>query len=420
MDGPSDSISSLLPTEGYFKLYMEMTKGTEICPRFHFFTAACVLGSVVARKVKFQRSSADVFPTLFPNPWIVLVAPQGVGHKTAAVSIGRKLLMRLPSYSQPRILSAKITPEALVKTLAVSDFDPSKIKLPANVNPAFLKPAATGLLYSTEIGVFLGKEKYNQGMIALLTELYDCHDEWTSATIMRGDQKLFNVALSLLAASTPDWMQSMLPSDAFKGGFMSRLLLITMPVGWEQVRVADPPRPPAELRDKIVAELERMSQVNGEMKWTSSAKEYFQEWYMSVGRETVVGPLAAYLERKQDHILRLAILLELSYTHEALTLHRSSIEQSLSILNTIEGETSAMVEYLATEPKMRNAQNILEILRLHPDGMAEDRLLGMVWRGLSYAREFEDITMMLLRAKVITLVAKPGEPSILKRISDLT
>lgn len=401
MSEPRDRITDLLPDKGYFKLYAEMTEGSEICPRFHLFVAACVLGAVVARKVKFQRSSADVFPTLYPNPWIVLVAPQGVGHKTAALSVGRKLLMKLPQYSQPRILSAKLTPEALVKTLAVQDVDSSKFRLPPGVSPSFLKPPATGLLYSTEMGVFLGREKYNVGMIALLTDLYDCPEEWTSATVMRGDQKLFNVALSLLAASTPDWMQSMLPSDAFKGGFMSRLLLVTLPVGWERKRVADPPKAPEGVRDSLVEEMDRVSQIAGEMKWTSEARQLFEAWYMDVERMPNSGALLAYLERKQDHLLKLAILLELTSSYEKLVLTKESIERSLAILNCIESETAPIVEYLSTEPRMRNAQQILEMLRTYPKGLTEREILSITWRSFSFPGEFDNIMTMLIKAGTV-------------------
>lgn len=405
MTEPVDKVVDLIPDDGYFRYYYELTKGTEVCPRFHFFVAATVMGAVVARKIRFQRSSADVFPALYPNPWVVLVAPQGMGHKTAALGVGRRLLSKLPSFSQPKIISAKITPEALIKALGNLDQQPAP-NVP-NVLPIGLRPPSTGLIYSTELGVLLGREKYNQGMIVLLTELYDCQDEWASATIMRGDQKLYNVCLSLLGASTPDWMQSMLPSDAFKGGFMSRLLLISLPIGWEKKRVADPPKGSLEMRDKIIGEMEKVSGLNGEMKWTKEAKEFFTDWYMAVERETVVGPVMAYLERKQDHMLRLAMLLELTSTF-SLVLNRSSIERALALLNVIETETSPMVEYLATEPRMRCAQFILEILRNAPKGMAENKLLSQVWRSLSYPREFDEVMAMLMKAKAVTVKSEGG------------
>lgn len=397
---PHDPVVDLIPDKGYFRHYHDMTKGSEICPRFHFFTAATVLGAAIARKVKFQRSSSDVFPPLYPNPWVILVAPQGMGHKTAALGVGRKMLTRMPPHMHPRILSSKLTPEALVKALTIDE-----PKGPTGIAQlgAASKPCSTGLIYSTELGVLLGREKYNQGMIALLTELYDCQEEWTSATIMRGDQKLYNVALSLLGASTPDWMQSMLPPDAFKGGFMSRLLLVSLPVGWEKVRVADPPKGDQGSRDLIVSEMERIAAISGTMKWTNEAKQFFTDWYMSIERETVVGPIMAYLERKQDHMLRFAMLLELSITYENLILTRECLEQSLNILTMIEKETAPMVEFLATEPRMRTAQYILEILRTQPKGVAESKLLQQVWRGLGYPNEFDQIMAMLLKARSIKI-----------------
>jgi len=190
---------------------------------------------------------------------------------------------------------------------------------------------------------------------------------------------------------------------------MSRLLLIAMPVGWERRRVADPPKPPTELRERLVVEIDRINNIVGEMKWEPAARDFFHDWYMKVERAPAPGPVMAYLERKQDHLLRFAILLELASTHEQLILTRPSIERSLALLETVENETSPMVEYLATEPRMRSAQNVLEILRSHPEGMTEAKLLSMIWRSLAYPREFDEIMMMLLKAKSIRIRTQTPE-----------
>jgi len=344
-----------------------------------------------------------VFPTLYPNLWVVLVAPQGEGHKSSALRIGYKLLTSLPDYVRPRIFAAKLTPEKLVANLAVKQLDESTLKrpLPPGLPPTYFKEPAIGVLYSSELGVLLGREKYNIGFISLLTELYDCHDEWSSETIMRGDQKLYNVCLTLLGASTPDWMQSMLPQDAFQGGFMSRLLLVTKPVEWN-IRIPDPPPAPQGLRGKILEELIDIGQVAGRMQWTQEAKDFFEEWYTSLGeREVVPGPVAAARERMQDHLLRLAILLQLAETKKKLVLEKHSIELALKILNTIGEETDPILEYIATEPRMRSAQFILETLRKHKR-LTEAELLKLVWRQLSSPREFDDMLGMLIKAKKVT------------------
>ena len=157
-----------------------------------------MLGALIRRKVWFQRSTYNLFPTLYANLWVILVAPQGRGHKSAALSIAKKLMQRLPEHQQPKMLASKLTPEALVKSLAAQALT---LEMQKAIDPMMLsivKKPAQALLYSSELGVLIGKEKYNQGMIPLLTDLYDTPNEWQSETVMRGDQRLYDVCLSIM------------------------------------------------------------------------------------------------------------------------------------------------------------------------------------------------------------------------------
>ena len=397
-----DKIEEVLPQEGTLAKFVKYTGGTEICPRFRFFAMAAAIGAILRRKVSFQRSTYNLFPTLYPNLWVILVAPQGRGHKSSALRMAKTFLDKLPLEHQPTTLASKLTPEALIKSLAsqtitaemAEGVDPNLIKI--------LKKKAQGLIYSSELGVFLGKEKYNQGMIALLTDLYDCPDAWTSETIMRGDQMLYEVCISVMGASTPDWMQTMLPSDTFKGGFMSRLLLIAFPEGWNK-RIADPPPPDEQLGKEILNDLIGIAKMNGQMKWTKEGKEFFEDWYMNLPEE-IPGPRAAYLERKQDHMLRLAMIIEASITQK-LVLRKESIELSLSILNSIEPETLKMIDYIATEPRMRIIQRVSEIMESQKE-MAESELLAHVWKDLGRAGEFAEVVQLMLKAKMIEVFLK--------------
>ena len=401
-----DPITELLPTKGYFHLYQEMTKYAEACPRFHFFTSAAVLGAMVNRKVFFQRGSTDTFPTLYPNPWIILVAPQGVGHKSSSLRVGYKLMMRTPEFCRPKILASKITPEALIKALACGQID-SSIKIPIGVDPASLRPSAIGVLYSSELAVLLGKEKYNTGFINLMTELYDCHDEWSSETVMRGDQRLFNVCMTLMGAITPEGLRGSVPEDAFKTGFMSRIMLVIKPNTWEK-KIHNPPPPPIELKDEVLHELQTISQLKGQIVWSKHAEEAFKDWYLGADKWAPGSMMAAYLERKQDHLLRLAILLELSYTYDRFILEEKTMLQALAIMDSIENEAKDLIDYILTEPKMRSAQLILENLKNH--GPAdEQKLLRETWRALNHPKEFQDMLMLLLRAQLISLETIKGE-----------
>jgi len=143
------------------------------------------------------------------------------------------------------------------------------------------------------------------------------------------------------------------------------------------------------------------------MSWTPEARIFFQDWYVNLEREGFTGPVAAYLERKQDHMLRLAIILQLTLTND-MVIAKETMERALAILNTIETETNPMVEYVSTEPRMRSAQTILELLRHHPKGLPESKLLSLCWRQLSHPREFDEIIGMLVKSRTLKILQLEG------------
>lgn len=400
-DANMDKLLKVFPTTPYFHYYYEMVKHSEACPRFHFFTAAATLGAIISRRVFFQMGSAETFPTIYPNPWIVLVAPQGQGHKSTALGVGERLMQALPEHLRPNMLAAKTTPEALVK--ALSDVGEKDFALPGGIPTSVLRKSATGILFSSELGVLLGREKYNTGLIALLTAFYDCPDKWDSDTIMRGSHCLYGVCLSIMGASTPEWLQTMLPQDAFKGGFMSRLLLITMPHQWEK-RVPIPSPSPPGLRDKIMAEIEEILTVTGRMTFSPEAEVFFNDWYMkfySRDRLIVSGPVAAYMERRQTHLIRLAMLLQLTMKDKhKLKISVEAMRQAQALFETVDEDSSKIIDFVATEPHMRQAQIILEFLR-HHKRLPEDELLKLTWRTLNHPRQFPEMMAMLAKANVI-------------------
>lgn len=402
-----DPINEYLPTKGLFADYIKFTSGSEICPRFRFFSIAAALGSLIKRNIWFQRSSSNLFPTIFPNIWIILVAPQGVGHKSSALSAAKKLIQKLDDKFKPRVMASKLTPEALVKALACQEVTP-EVSAQLNNDPKLLhvvKKKADGLLYASELGVLIGREKYNQGMIPLLTDLYDCPEDWYSETVMRGDQRLYDVCLSVMAASTPDWMQSMLPADVFKGGFMSRLMIIGYPEGY-RLRISDPPPGCKQLESSLLDQLTKIASTKGEIRWDKSAKKFFDEWYCGLP-EPDPGPKSAYLERKQDQLLRLAILIEISQNTD-LILTKDSLNAALDILNCIELDTLRMIDYIATEPRMRVVQRVFEYIEAKKT-VAESELLANTWKYLSRPQEFNDVMELLLKTKEVTMRLRDGE-----------
>lgn len=395
-----DVITPFIPKTGFFRLYHELTRWGEVCPRYNFFVACTVLGSVLKRRIYLQRGSKTTFPTLYPNPWIMLIGPQGRGKKSTALRTGKEILSLLPEHLKPKIIASKITPEALIKALASHEVAPHMYKgLPKTPARNVLRKQAIALVSSSELGVFLGKEKYNAGLVSLLTEIYDCQDEWQSDTVMRGDQWLYDIALTINAASTPTWMQTSLPVDAFKTGFMSRWWLVPLPYNWRK-RVTDPPCPPEGLESRIIEELEKMAELQGRMEFSVQAFELFDSWYMSIDSSLMPEALAAYLERRQDHLLRFAMLLQIAETPNKLILSPEVVQRAIDILKALEPDINDLIEFIAVEPRMRSVQTTLEVVRRY-GSISEPQLIKKVWRSLGRPDEWMAAVILLVKAKEI-------------------
>ena len=329
----------LVPTRGWLNEYIEYTKNTEPPTVFHFFSAISVLGATIARRVCFPRGSGDIFP----NINAVLVAPPGKCKKTTAANIAVNLFRRIGG----NVLADRVTPEALIESFKTTT-------------------TATGLIYAPEWAVFLGRQQYMEGLVPMLTALFDCPQSWSSSTIMRSTTQLQNVAISHLACSTIDWMQTSVTRDAFNGGFMSRLLFIVQQD--TPRRFPFPPPLNQALAKRLVDHLLQVQQTVGQVTFDPAARVWYETWYMSRTANALERQFAGYLERKPDRMIQMAMILNAAEDPRSLTITVVHLEQAERILNWIEKLLPAAFSELAATTTGDDQQRLLKQIR-HADGM---------------------------------------------------
>lgn len=306
----------LVPRRGWLKTYVDYTRLSEPPTVFHFFVGATILGASLRRNLHYSKGTGNIYPNLC----VVLVGPSGGVKKTTACEFGVGLYRSLGGI----VLADKITPEALVD--AFQD-----------------QLETTGLIYAGELKQFLGSQKYMEGMIPLLTRLFDCPDVWSSRTIARKELTLRSVGLSMLAASTMDWLRA-LPADTFGGGFMSRLLLVVQET---TTRVFPrPPQPPEHLRVALMNRLVELSHVRGKFNMTPNAQDWFDAWYRRRDDKVIDDKqFAGYYNRKPDHLIRMAMILSIA-EDDGHVIEIAHLEHSLKILNWTEQWLPAAFEQL--------------------------------------------------------------------------
>jgi len=301
-------LRSLLPTGGFLDQYAEYTLTSEAPLAYHIFCALVVIGCVSGRQVWFNMGHYRLYPPL----GVFLLGPSGL-RKTSASNIALKLLQKI---NLAKVYPEKFTPEAVTLNIAQD---------------------GCGLLYGPEMSATLGKQKYLEGLIPLLTRVQDCPDEMLTDTISRGKVLLKDVAISLLMCSTPDWFVSNTPADTFGGGFIARNIMVMQN---DSPREEDVPTPPPEsLRNELLLRLLQINKnLRGELRFTPDARELHRQWYHS-HREKTKHPehplLATYYQRKPDHVKRIAMCIHMVERYNLL-LDRDSLSYAIGLLDWTE------------------------------------------------------------------------------------
>lgn len=276
---------------GMIRAYVEHTRGMEPPTAFHFATALTLLGAALRRNTYVDQG----FYTVWPAVQTMLIGPSGKVKKSTAGNYGVEMLMRVAAESGGvNFLPDEGSGEALKTELA---------------QLSSRKGEATGLLYVSELGTFLGKQEYNVNLVQMLTDLFDSRVAKRRRTHAQGNQKLKNIALSFLGCSNEDWLADAIPASAFGGGFFGRMLVFYQS---DTDRCFSRPRKPGNIED-IEEFFTRVQYIKGEAVLDPIADKWFDKRYKEVKREWPEDDrLVPFWERIPDHLLRLGMLLSIS------------------------------------------------------------------------------------------------------------
>lgn len=343
-------LDSLIPDSGFFRDYVEYTLHAEAPLPYHFFSSVVGVSAVCNRRVWMEMGYFNYYPAT----GVIILGPSGL-RKTSSSDITVKMLQELaitPIYSE------KLTPEALIDSMKGEN--------------------ATGLIYAPEMAVFLNKQKYNEGLVQLITRFMDCPDEWASGTIMRGKTPLRNIAISVLMCSTPDWFVTNVPEDTFGGGFVARNLLVVQ----ESTARCEPIPKPGDptLKERLMMQLAYFHVFQGEIVMSHKAHNAHNKWYrehtlMTQNPEHEL--LGTYYQRKQGHVLRLAMCLHIGthYDRDPYTLCEECFERAVKILNWNEKFLPNLFRQLFKSQTGQDQELVLRAIRSAGGSIQHSQLL---------------------------------------------
>jgi len=292
---------------------------TDIPDAFIIWSALSLVGAALKNNVYFQIGTY----TLYPNMFIVLVGPPGVG-KGASMNILEQMIIDTKPNQVVNTLSDRITAERIIERISDGWSTAPQLK---NMQLVLGKNDHNCLLFSSEIRVLLGASDW---MLEFLEEAWS-KTTYEYQTKNKGNVAIDNMCCSLLAASVPDFLRNVNREAhmVITGGFSSRCLFIYAENPSKDLPFPEPLKKNLKskaLYDNLVLDLQEIGTLRGEFVIDTGARlrfEAFLRLNRAASSKDDSEAVANFRARIKAHVLKLAMIFSVSRDN---TLHISEMD----------------------------------------------------------------------------------------------
>jgi len=363
----SETWDENLPSPGFLTDYILSTRGIETPTKFCLWSGIWAVSSVLKRDAYFEQ-----FPRpLYPNFYIFLVAPPALCRKSTAGAFCADLLdtyhyhiedPELSAVKRVRLYRGKSTPEKFIDSLKATI---EAVDLGASIKE--IDRGSQASLFTSELAVFLNKRKYNETLVDVLGDLYDCLDRDSVDTIGRGTVPLRNIYVTWLGAATPEHLENSIPVEAFGGGFASRLI-----VAYEITSPRMFPTPLEVLGGPTKQDLqERLAWIatkkNGVYRFNPQVEEYYnKKWYPGFRQGLCDESNDAkrnLLHRYDIHLKKLSIIIRAQRYEEGTTIIIRDFVEADRILRATFGVSDDAIKNIGASYDRKWMNRVMAILR---------------------------------------------------------
>lgn len=323
---------------------MELTKYVEPPGRFHLWTALTILASSLRRNVYMKRG---LF-TLFPNLYVALVGPTGLG-KSISAEIGMDHFGSTLQDAGTEVMRGKITSWYLYEWFG---------QMSQSGKPAVAH------IFSSELRTLLGDLNKSE-LVAMLTDIYGCPNDADYRTKSYGVIKLQQVYINLLVCSTPEWLTTGISTDDVSGGFTGRFIYVCSDKTEREFPFPEDFYNPAEteqMKGILREDLEKIGNISGPIIIEQDAKAKYSAWYKTRMKEFKDERLVGYYARKRDHILKIGMLLSVS-EGDSLVMTTQHLDLAHDVLGSAEKHMMLAFRGIVGDPVLKYRETVLGQIR---------------------------------------------------------
>lgn len=285
---------------------MSLTEGALSPDLFRRWSAIALVAGALERRVWVKIGRRITFPNLY----ILLVAPPGVGKY-----IIEEVRELWSAAAEPgtRVPAFKVAPDSMTRASIMDTLGAAKGTTPLHVHPMQMYHSL--LVAAEEFAVLL--PSYDLDFIGVLNKIFNNPPDYKEKR-RTGSVRELNIEfpqLNLLGGAQPGWLGSVFPEEAWSTGLTSRMLMVFSPETPLKDMFADP-GDQVEQRALILDRLGAMSQLYGPVKLTEGAERRMGAWHLTGGPPAPSHSKLAHYNRRRTtlHMPKLALVSAISRT----------------------------------------------------------------------------------------------------------
>ena len=384
-------IRALIPATGLIPEYIKTYLPTSDTPvSFLLASALTMAGHLLNRKVSMVTGT----DTLYCNLWALVIANSSSLHKSSAINCVKRALKKDGDYSRT-FISDNFTGQALKLQLG-SLIPPTEVKsddefanllgtdgvgsnwaiqnLRLNNETKWKQHQAdgteylhgVGLQHLNEIGGWLQNlsGQNNLGIKAFITELFDSPDEYVDETKTQGTYYIWRPCLSIMGASTLEWLSENIKQSDLLGGFLPRWLIFPEKEKDYILPLRDEPNPDQE--EKLLYEIEEVKKKRAErIRLSHDAKDYLRQWRRDLEQQAQDGE-EAWANRMGTTCQKVAMIFEATTCGHLEQISLGSIQLACGLMSWLMKRLGRfLTEDLAFGTQDKNKKRVLEYIKKH-------------------------------------------------------
>lgn len=380
----------------WIEAYVKYASVTEAPKRMHFWTGIAAIAGTLRRRCWIDLKRYQIYP----NFYIVLVAPPGVIAKSTTIDVAMRILRQVPG--------VKFGPDVITWPALVTAF------AAASESFEYLGewiPMSAITLEASELGSLLNPQ--DRELVSLYITLWDGRKRFDKVTKTSGSDTVEAPWINMAAATTPHWIADNMPVATIGGGLTSRIIFVYGDKKERFVAFVDEFVEDTDLETEaaLLADLIHIStELVGPFTIDEEArawerKRYEQFWKVNVAdmnNQTLEG----YAARKQTHILKTAMVLSAARSDERI-IQVQDLQLATQMLDDLEPDMQKVFSNIGRTDDSMQAERFIEYVR-KKGTVSYEEAYRMIHVYFPDFRDFEGILSGAVRSGQITVVPVVG------------